>query len=157
VTDPTQTDEEILSWAELVAEHGSDTDPYWREQVALARAAEAWKLAHELRRPADAIVAWDELARHYADAAEPELRRMASGALVEEALMLMELKRRREALRVQRRVAARYIPASGARVQELLALALFAWVWFGVTFKLVGPATRLRPALERLRGPTDSE
>jgi hypothetical protein len=157
VTDSIETGAEIASWDELVSEHANDTDPYWREQIALALASKGWKLANERGRPAEAIFAWDELARRYADGTEPELGRIGRDALVEEGLLLMELKRSREAPRVYRRASAQRIRRRGARAQELLALALFGWVWLGVTFKLVGPATRLRPALERLRGPADVE
>lgn len=117
-----------------------DLDSRTQLEAALAWKAYAlWKAG----RSDESVLVWDELARRFESAEEPSLQLAAKIALREEGVILMELRRRGDALGAYRRLMALYFPDRRPWLRNALAAAICCSVWLSLTLRLQRPARRL--------------
>lgn len=124
-------------FAEIVDRFAEAVDPALRRRVVLAMsnsvvaqmqlqrfdAASATHKDMVARFADDAIATFDEVARGYGAAAEPEQRRHAAGALANKAGVLRELDRHGDALAALSELIERYSDDRDKTIQELVAQA----------------------------------
>jgi len=90
-----------------------------REQEAKAMFNKGLALYEDLKKPEEAIAAYDEVARRFEDAAEPAIRETAAMAMVKKGLALYLLNRYGEARKAFEQAAQRGYPEA-RRALELL-------------------------------------
>lgn len=112
-----RTNEAINIYEQIIEEHGADSTPAVRKQVAKAQLNKGFCLS-QLGRREDAIATYDQLATNYAADSDPGVREQVAKAQVNKGVCLSQLGRREDAIAVFDQLITNYAADSDPGVRE---------------------------------------